>query len=49
MIYMCATKEIKHKNITTVSLTRVLDSTDHRDYIERVEPSSRGGQKMALI
>jgi hypothetical protein len=33
--------------VTCVPLFRVLDSTDTRDYVARVEPSAVGGRKMA--
>ncbi len=33
--------------VTCVPLFNVLDSSDTRDYVARVEPSARGGRKMA--
>lgn len=37
----------KLTNIMPLALSGVLDWKDERDYVERVEPSSRGGEKIA--
>ena len=33
--------------VVPLALFHTLDGTDSRDYLQRVEPSVRGGQKMA--
>ena len=48
-VFMLATKRIKIEGVEVVPfpLFEVLDGTDTRDYVQRVEPSVVGGRKMA--
>ena len=50
-VFNLATKRIRIPGVEEVvafPLFEVLDGSDTRDYIERVEPSPRGGRKMAV-
>lgn len=48
-VFALATSQIRIKGTEVVPfpLFRVLDGSDTRDYVERVEPSPQGGAKMA--
>jgi len=48
-VFELGTSQIQIEGVEVVPfpLFKVLDGTDTTDYIERVEPSSKGGQKMA--
>ncbi len=49
-IYQVGTRRISLKvdsAVRPVALSEVMDGSDVRDYVERVEPSVQGGKKMA--
>jgi hypothetical protein len=41
--------KIEGVQVEYAGLFQVLDGTDQRDYVQRVEPSERGGEKMAQL
>ena len=48
-VFELATRRIRipGTEVVPVALFDVLDSRDTRDYVQRVEPSPKGGEKMA--
>jgi hypothetical protein len=49
-VFEHATKRIRIEGteVVAVPLFAILDPNDSRDYLQRVEPSVRGGRKMAM-
>jgi hypothetical protein len=50
-LFELATKQIQipGTTVTGIPLFRILDGKDPTDYIERVEPSAKGGKKMGMF